>query len=161
MARTGSRSHRPPSTDADAKGGTMAILPIRAHAFDGFTVSFEVAQAGDQLPIDEKIVLRAKNTGPAPLTITFPAVGKCSVGRTHDLQVSIPNDSIEYDIGFFRSDRFGGLISLIYSATAGLQVAAVRYGIAGQGAGTHVTSTGPLGSRSILSEIQPHGDIGD
>jgi len=139
----------------------MAILPVRAHGIDGTTVTFQAAASGDQLENGRTRVLRVKNTGAAARTLTFTAAGKCSVGRLHDLQVVVPNDSVEYDIGLFREDRFGGVVSIAYSLVTGLTVACVEFGVLGQGTGTHVTTAGAIASRSLVSLIEPHGVMGE
>lgn len=107
----------------------MAVLSAKAAGKDGRVAWDTPAAGGDSFSVvPHATVFRARNTGPAAITLTFPAVFADSHKVTHDLAVSVPNDGDIVEVGLFAANRWGNLVSVAYSSVTGLQVAVVAFG---------------------------------
>lgn len=106
----------------------MAALTIQQLVKTGLDVTFAAASAGgDTFVNNGKVLLVVKNGGGAPINVTVDSVRACDQGFDHDLVVAVPAGQ-ERKIGFFEESRFGGQVSVAYSAVASVTVAAIRVG---------------------------------
>lgn len=102
-----------PVYDADYASGT--ILPAMQAAAGG----------GDSMANDGRTSVEVLNGGGAPITMTAVATGPCSFGALHNQQFTIAAGERRL-CGPFRQDRFGGTLSLTYSAVTSVTVGARR-----------------------------------
>ena len=110
-------------------------LTVQSYGARGETPSLVAADAnGNTINGNDRpgLVLIARNTGAGSLTIRVESAAYCSHGRnSHDMDVTIPNDSLRHVILLGVDDvarhRFGSLVELTYpSGVTSLTVAASR-----------------------------------
>lgn len=111
----------------------MSLLTIQNLSDAGLTPTTVAAGAtGDSVTPNGRTVLFVANTGVVPITVTITSVQLCSQGFTHN----VTSSSISAGASAFiwltdpaNPNRFinaSGQVAWTYSATAGVQVAAVQ-----------------------------------
>lgn len=103
----------------------MGALVIQTTTLGGLNPTFVPAANGDTMSNDGDTVLRVKNSSGASINVTSVATIPCSHGVLHD-EVTAVAAGATIDIGPFRRDRFGSVVTFNYSATASVTVAAVQ-----------------------------------
>lgn len=104
----------------------MADLAPQKASLTGLAPTFAAASSGgDTFANDGRTVLHVKNGSAAAITATVDSVTACDQGFDHDAAVSVPAGG-ERVIGPFDQRRFGATVTVNYSATASVSVAALR-----------------------------------
>ena len=107
----------------------MAVLTVGSVTRTGAATALVAAAAGgDTFANDGRTFIHVKNGGASPITVTVPAVSRCSQGQLHDVAVSVTNGT-EKRIGPFPPSIYNnpttGIASITYSAVTTVTVEAV------------------------------------
>jgi hypothetical protein len=106
----------------------MALIPTTQPSGGTTQIAWATPAGGGDTFIfngPEKVLLKA---GIAQRVVTFTAVGKCSHGFLHNLQVTVPaNQTVEVRKPYLTADRFANpstrQVAMTYDDATGLEVA--------------------------------------
>ena len=102
----------------------MAALTVQSASLAGTAVSLAAAGAsGDTFTNDGNTVLVVDNASGASIDVTVDSPTLCNQGEAHDVVVSV-GAGAQKMIGPFPVDRFSTTVSVTYSATTSVTVAA-------------------------------------
>jgi hypothetical protein len=103
----------------------MAVLTVQRTSMAGLAVALVAASAGgDTFPNDGHTKLIINNASGAPITVTVNSRQACDQGFDHD-EVNTVAAGAREEMGPFDPRRFGGTVSVTYSAAASVTVGAV------------------------------------
>jgi hypothetical protein len=104
----------------------MAALTVQNVANTGLSPTYSsVGVSGDTFANDGRTIFRAVNAATAARTVTVDSPTSCNQGSAHDIAIVVAA-SDDQVAGPFDPARFGTTVTLTYSATASLTIAALR-----------------------------------
>lgn len=104
----------------------MATIAIQTIDLDGEPADYAAAVGPDTFTNDGRTFLHVKNTNAATRTVTVDSTKLCDQGFDHNQDVVIPATTGDVMIGPFATARFGALVTVTYSAVAGVTIAAFK-----------------------------------
>jgi hypothetical protein len=108
----------------------MAEITPNEVSNTGTDIVYRAAAAADYIVWDASGVLKIRNAGGAPITLTATGQRTSNYGGTGDKVWTIPNGAAkEFEIAAFDMSRFAdanGRVQLVYSAVTSVTVAYVR-----------------------------------
>lgn len=104
----------------------MPALPIQTISQAGNTPTFTAVSASDTFANDGKTMIVVKNASGAGLNVTPAPSVACNQGVVHaGVPISVPAGTEKW-IGPFRTDIFGEVVTVAFSAQTSITAAPIR-----------------------------------
>ncbi len=104
----------------------MAVIAIQTIDLDGEDADYAAAVGPDTFTNDGRTFLHVKNTNAATRDVTVDSTKLCDQGFDHNQVVTIPATTGDRMFGPFPTARFGTTVTVTYSATTNLTIAAFK-----------------------------------